>query len=135
MSDVNVSMIQGRLTRNPELRTTGSGVAVADISIASNRFRRKKGAPADAKGDDAYEKDTTFIKVTLWNQMAERYAKQLKKGDMVLVQGQLVDDSYEDKEGTQHNGRLKLDNVSQVSVLAHAKTTTETSTPSTPPEV
>ena len=118
MSDVNLVILQGRLTRTPETRKTSSGVNVTDLSVASNRYRKQVTG-------DGFDKDTTFTKVTLWNQMAERYAAQLKQGDMVMVTGQLVDDSYE-KDGVKHNGRLKVDNVSQLNVLAKAKLKTET---------
>lgn len=127
MSDVNVSMVQGRLTRNPEVRKTPSGVSVTDLSIASNRFVKRK----QGEGYDTY---TTFVRVTLWNQMADRYAAQLKKGDMVFIEGQLVDDSYTADDGTKHNGRLKIDNVTRVNLLAKNTKgdTAEAETPSTP---
>lgn len=117
MSDVNIVLFQGRLTQNPELRHTPSGVAVTDLSIANNRYVKRK----QGEGYDTY---TTFAKVTLWNKMAERFAAQLQKGDMVFVEGQLVDDSYEDKNGQKHNGRLKIDNVTRLNPLVKAKSNT-----------
>jgi single-strand DNA-binding protein len=124
MSDVNVSVIGGRLTRMPELRTTPSGVAVCDLTIASNRYRKRK----SAEGFDTY---TAYVRVTLWDDMAERFAKQLKTGDGVLVTGQLVDDNFE-KDGQKTSGRLKIDNVSQLNVVTKAKPKAEGDAPEAP---
>ncbi len=127
MSDVNLSIVQGRLTRMPELRKTNSGVSVCDVQLASNRYVKRKDKEKE------YDQFTTFVRVTLWNQMAERYAEQLKTGDQVIITGQLVDDNYE-KDGQKTSGRLKIDNVSQVSIVARAKEKTEKES-TEPPEV
>lgn len=110
MSDINMVIFQGRLTRKPELRTTPSGVSVTDLSVASNRQVPKKGVEGE------FNEFTTFAKVTLWNKMAERYAQRLNTGDMIIVQGRLVDDNFE-KDGNKTSGRLKIDQVSQVNVV------------------
>lgn len=134
MSDINISIVQGRLTHNPELRHTGSNTPVADLQIASNRFVPVKGgAPSE------FTKYTTFVRVTLWNERAERWCDPksknfLRKGDMVIVEGMLFDDSYE-KDGVKYNGRLKVDNVSNFNLVARAQpkpeTVPSTSTPAT----
>ncbi len=130
MSMVNVTLIQGRLTRKPELRTTGSGVEVADFNIANNQYRKRKNA-------EGFDETTVFVKVTVWNQAAKRYAEKLDKGDMVLVEGQLFDDNFE-KEGQKTSGRIKIDNVTNITLLSKAKGNTTPSTETTPeptPEV
>lgn len=110
MSDINLSILQGRLTRKPELRTTPSGVAVCDLSVASNRQVPRKGA------EGQFDEYTTFVKVTLWNKMAERWVKKLDTGDMVIVQGQLVDDNYT-KDNVKTAGRMKIDQVTRLNLL------------------
>jgi single-strand DNA-binding protein len=98
MSDVNHVVFSGRLTRNPELRKTPSGVSVTDIAVASNRFARDK------------RQFTTYLRCTLWDKQAEWACENLGTGDTVFLQGQLVDDNFE-KDGNQTSGRLKLDNA------------------------
>lgn len=125
MSDINIVVLQGRLTHNPELRKTPSGVSVCDFQIASNRFVPRKGQ------EGQFDKYTTFTRITLWNRLAERYADgkgALKTGDMIMVEGQLVDDNYE-KDGQKTSGRLKVDNVTRLNVLV--RHTPKAETPST----
>lgn len=98
MSDVNHVIFSGRLTRNPELRKTPSGVSVTDLAVASNRFARDK------------RQFTTYLRCTLWDKQAEWACEHLGTGDTVFIQGQLVDDNFE-KDGNQTSGRLKLDNA------------------------
>jgi single-strand DNA-binding protein len=79
----------GRLTRDPEMRFTSSGVAVANFNLAVNRpFTNGKG-----------ERETDFIPVTVWRKLAETCANNLGKGRLVLVEGRLQIGSYTDKEG------------------------------------
>lgn len=98
MSDVNVVILSGRVTREPNLRTTPSGVSVCDIGIASNRFKADK------------SQLTTFARITLWNKQAEWAGTALSVGDEILVNGQLVDDNFV-KDGQKTAGRLKIDNA------------------------
>jgi single-strand DNA-binding protein len=80
----------GRLTRDPEMRFTSSGVAVANFNLAVDRpFTNGKG-----------ERDTDFIPITVWRKLAETCANNLGKGRLVLVEGMLQVSSYTDKEGT-----------------------------------
>jgi single-strand DNA-binding protein len=79
----------GRLTRDPEMRFTSSGVAVANFNLAVNRpFTNGRG-----------ERETDFIPVTVWRKLAETCANNLGKGRLVLVEGRLQIGSYTDKEG------------------------------------
>lgn len=103
MSDMNQVWLSGRLTRTPELRRTPSGVAVCDFSIASNRYSKR----ADPQGK--HQQLTTFTKVTVWNKAAEVLSTKLATGDAVQVLGYLVDDNFEQKDGSgKTSGRLKV---------------------------
>jgi len=81
----------GNLTADPELRFTAQGKAVAGFTVACNeRKRQPDGTWADG--------DTTFLKCTVWDQVAEEVCEKLTKGSRVLVMGTLRQRSYETKE-------------------------------------
>lgn len=86
---INKIVIIGRLTRDPELRTTQSGTAVANFTVACER---------DYAGKDG-NKETDFIPVIVWKGQAETCDKYLSKGRLVGVEGRLQIRSYEDKKG------------------------------------
>lgn len=79
--------LMGRLTRDPELRRTGSGVAVASFTIAVDRDFSKG------------EKETDFIDVVCWKNTAEFVSKYFSKGRMIVVSGRLQIRSWTDKDG------------------------------------
>lgn len=83
---INNVVLQGRLTKDPVLRTTTSGKSVCGLSIAS---------------DDGYgaTKVTIFMEVTAWNKTAEYCAQYLRKGNMVIVTGRLVQRKYKNRQG------------------------------------
>lgn len=80
MSDLNLSIIEGRVVKKPEIRNTGNGKTYCIIPIASNTF---------FKNDDQWQKDTTFINVKCWNNLAENTASKLDKGEQIIVYGKL----------------------------------------------
>jgi len=83
--------LTGNLTRDPELRFTPNGVAVATLRVAcSQRVKQADGSYADG--------DTTFLDVTAWRGLAEVCAEKLRKGDLIMVSGILRMESYE-KDG------------------------------------
>ncbi len=86
---LNVAIIMGRLTADPELRTTPSGVTVVRFRVAVDRRFQKQGA----------EKQTDFINVVAWRQTAEFVSRYFQKGSMIAVRGSIRMDSYEDKDG------------------------------------
>ena len=98
MSSFNKVIIVGNLTRDPELKQTGSGTSVTDIGVAVND-RRKKG--------DEWVEDTQFIDVTLWGRSAEVVAEYLEKGSPVLVEGRLQLDRWETEDGEKRS-KLKV---------------------------
>jgi single-strand DNA-binding protein len=87
-------MIAGNLTRDPEIRYTQSGAAVANIGLASSRYFKD---PKDPAGE--WKEDTCFITVVAWAQLAERIGDSLKKGSPVLVEGRLQSRTWETDEG------------------------------------
>lgn len=96
MPDLNKVLLMGRLTRDPELRKTPSGMAVAEASLAINR--RYRSSP----GEDREE--VCFVNVTVWGKSAEAMARYTQKGATVLVEGRLKLDEWE-KDG-QKRSRL-----------------------------
>ena len=87
---LNHITIMGRLTRDPELRRTGSGIAVASFTVAVDR---------DFGGRDGGEKKTDFIDCVAWRQTGEFISKYFTKGRMIVVDGRLEMRDWNDKEG------------------------------------
>ena len=87
---LNHIILMGRLTRDPELRRTGSGIAVASFSVAVDR---------DFGGKDGGEKKTDFIDCVAWRQTGEFISKYFTKGRMIVVDGRLEMRDWTDKEG------------------------------------
>lgn len=86
---LNNEVLMGRLTFEPELRTTPSGVSVVRIQVAvDRRFQRQ--------GD---ERKADFIDVTAWRQTAEFISRYFHKGDMIAIEGSIQTDSYTDQTG------------------------------------
>ena len=97
MPSFNRVIVAGNLTRDPELRYTPQGTAVADVGLAINEKRKK--------GED-YIDETVFIDVTFWDRTAEVVCEYLKKGSAVLVDGKLKFDQWE-KDG-QRRSKISL---------------------------
>ena len=87
---LNHITIMGRLTRDPELRRTGSGVAVASFTVAVDR---------DFGGRDGGERETDFIDCVAWRQTGEFVSKYFTKGSMIVVSGRLQIRNWNDKDG------------------------------------
>ena len=86
---LNHITIMGRLTRDPELRRTGSGIAVASFTVAVDR---------DFSGKDS-EKETDFIDCVAWRTTGEFVSKYFTKGRMIVVSGRLQIRNWNDKDG------------------------------------
>ncbi len=97
--DYNKVLLCGRLTRDPELRYTPSGVAVTEVGLAINRYFNDKSGQR--------QEETCFIEVVLWQKQAELCHKYLKKGRSVFIEGRLSLDSWQNQEG-QKRSRLKV---------------------------
>ncbi|MBQ3491216.1 MAG: single-stranded DNA-binding protein [Oscillospiraceae bacterium] len=87
---LNHITIMGRLTRDPELRRTGSGVAVASFRVAVDR---------DYQPKDGGERKTDFIDCVAWRQTGEFISKYFAKGRMIVVDGRLEMRDWTDKDG------------------------------------
>ena len=100
---LNHIVIMGRLTRDPELRRTGSGIAVASFTVAVDR---------DFGGRDGGEKETDFIDCVAWRQTGEFVSKYFAKGRMIVVSGRLQIRSWTDKDGNKRRtAEVVADNV------------------------
>lgn len=91
---INQVTLMGRLTRDPEVRTTPSGKNVASFSIA-----------VDRQGSDD---QADFIGITAWEKLSDLVAQYLHKGSRVLVQGRLRQDTWEDKDSGQKRSRIDV---------------------------
>lgn len=96
----NTLTVTGNLTADPELRFTPSGVAVANFTIAYTPRRFNKDTEEYEDGE------TLFLRSTVWREYAENIAESLSKGDAVIAVGEVVQRSFEDKEG---NDRVSIE--------------------------
>lgn len=100
---INRVVLMGRLTKAPELKTTGSGVSVTSFSIAVDRNYVKAGE----------ERKADFFDVVAWRSTAEFVVRYFNKGDMIAVEGQLQTRTYEANDGTTRKVvEVNADNVS-----------------------
>ena len=99
---LNKVVLMGRLTKDPELRRTGSGTAVTSFSLACDRdFKSQSG-----------EKETDFIEVVAWKNTAEFASKYFSKGRMAVVEGRLQIRDWTDKAGNKRTtAEVVADNV------------------------
>ena len=100
---LNHITIMGRLTRDPELRRTGSGIAVASFTLAVDR---------DYSPKDGGERVTDFIDCVAWRQTGEFVSKYFTKGRMAVVSGRLQIRNWNDKDGNKRrSAEVVADNV------------------------
>ena len=100
---LNHITIMGRLTRDPELRRTGSGTAVASFTLAVDR---------DFSPKDGGERETDFIDCVAWRQTGEFVSKYFTKGRMAVVSGRLQIRNWNDKDGNKRrSAEVVADNV------------------------
>ena len=100
---LNHIVLMGRLTRDPELRRTGTGIAVASFSIAVDR---------DLGSKETGEKETDFIDIVAWRNTAEFVSKYFTKGRMAVVSGRLQIRNWNDKDGNKRrSAEVVADNV------------------------
>ena len=100
---LNHIVIMGRLTRDPELRTTQSGVSVTSFTVAVDR---------DFGGRDGGERQTDFVDCVAWRQTGEFVSKYFHKGSMIVVSGRLQSRKWQDREGNNRvNWEINADNV------------------------
>jgi single-strand DNA-binding protein len=93
--DLNKVMLIGRLTRDPELRTTPSGINVCQIGIATSYVYTNQQTGQKVE-------NTEFHNVVLWRKLGEIAHQYLKKGTQVFIEGRLQTRSWDGKDGTKH---------------------------------
>ena len=112
---LNHIVIMGRLTREPEYRTTGNGTSVVNFTVAVDR---------DFSGQDA-EKETDFIDCVAWRKTAEFVTRYIRKGAMVVVSGRLQIRSWTDKDG---NRRRTAEVIADSVYFGESKKSAESNT-------
>lgn len=99
MSDINRTILVGRLTRDAELKYTNSGLAICTFSIAVNR-RVKQG--------DQWTDEGNFFDITLFGKLGEAIVQYLTKGQQVAVEAHLQQDRWEDKETGKNRTKISI---------------------------
>lgn len=100
MANLNKVMLIGNLTRDPEVKYTPKGNAVADIGLAINRnYTLDNGEKRE---------ETTFVDVVLWGRLAEIAGEYLKKGRPVFIEGRLQLDTWDDKQSGQKRSKMRV---------------------------
>jgi single-strand DNA-binding protein len=100
MASFNKVILAGNLTRDPELRYTPKGTAVARITLAVNRTYTAEGGEK--------KEEVSFVDVDVWGRQAEVISQYMKKGRPLLVEGRLKQDTWEDKNTKQKQSKLKV---------------------------
>jgi len=101
MASFNKVILLGNLTRDPEVKYTTGGTAVAEIGLAVNRTWWDKQA-------NQKKEETTFVDVTLWGRQAEVAGEYLAKGRSVLIEGRLQLDTWDDRETGKKRSKLRV---------------------------
>jgi len=124
MANYNKVLLMGNLTRDPEVRYTPKGTAVANLGLAINRtYLTETGESKD---------EVTYVEVEVWGRQAETAGQYLSKGRPVFIEGRLRLDQWDDKESGQKRSRLKVV-AERVQFLGAPKGTAEISEEAPPP--
>ncbi len=91
-TDLNRAEIIGNITKDLNLRTTGSGTSVLSFGVATNRRYK-------SQGSDDWQEETNFHNIVVWGRQAETLAQKAKKGTRLYIAGRLVTRSWDDAEG------------------------------------
>jgi single-strand DNA-binding protein len=112
-TEMNINILRGNLARDPEVRTVntnGKQTSVVNFTVAVSREYTKANGERD--------KVTTFVPCEAWDSGAEIIGQSFKKGDFVLVEGSLRNDSWE-KDGVKHNSlKVRVNNFSKITKLS-----------------
>lgn len=100
MASLNKVMLIGNLTRDPEVKYTPKGTAIAQLGLAVNRVYTTQAGEK--------KEEVTFIDVELWERLAELAEKYLRKGRPVFIEGRLLLDTWDDKQTGQKRSKLKV---------------------------
>jgi len=120
---MNINILRGNLARDPEVRVVNAGgkqTTVVNFTVAVSREYTKSNGEKD--------KVTTFVPCEAWDSGAEIIAESFKKGDLVLVEGSLRNDSWE-KDGVKHNTlKVRVNNFSKITKLSSKKNKADSTT-------
>ncbi len=112
---MNITLLKGNLARDPEMRTissNGKQTAVVNFTVATSREYTKANGEKD--------KITSFINCEAWDSGAEVIGSSFKKGDLVMIEGSLRNDSWE-KDGVKHSTlKVRVNNFSKITRLSKA---------------
>jgi single-strand DNA-binding protein len=100
MANLNRVLLIGNLTRDPEIRYTPKGTAVADLGLAISRVLNTE--------EGERREEVTYVDVVLWARLAEIADQYLKKGRPVFIEGRLQLDTWDDKQTGQKRSRLRV---------------------------
>jgi single-strand DNA-binding protein len=113
---MNITILRGNLARDPELRVVNTGgkqTSVVNFTVAVSREY--------TKADGEKDKITSFINCEAWDTGAEVIADSFKKGDLVMIEGSLRNDSWE-KDGVKHSTlKVRVNNFSKITKLSRAR--------------
>ncbi len=98
MNSLNSILMEGNLTKDPELKTTSKGTSICTFTVASNRYYKK---------EDEQQQEVSFFPVEVWAGLADTCNQYLKKGRGVRVVGRLKQDRWKDQEDKNHE-RFKI---------------------------
>lgn len=117
---MNLVVLKGNLARDPELRTVNTGgksTSVVNFTVAVSREYKKN--------DGTTDKITTFVPCEAWDTGAEAVASSLSKGDPVMIEGSLRNDSWE-KDGVKHSSmKIRVSNFGKITRTSKNNTTKE----------
>jgi single-strand DNA-binding protein len=122
MANLNRVLLIGNLTRDPEIRYTPKGTAVADVGLAINRVLNTE--------EGERREEVTYVDVVLWARLAEIADQYLKKGRPVFIEGRLQLDSWDDKQTGQKRSRLRV--VAENMQLLGSRSESEAAASTTP---
>lgn len=100
MPNLNRVLLMGNLTRDPEIKYTPKGTAVAELGLAINRVY--------STDQGERREETTFVDVELWGRQAEIAGEYLKKGRPVFIEGRLKLDTWDDKATGQKRSKMRV---------------------------
>lgn len=119
--NLNKVILVGRLTQDPQIRTTSSGQSVCSFGLATNRVWTNQTT-------NQREEKTDFHNIVLWGKLAEISSQYLKKGNLLLVEGRIQNRSWQDSSG---NKRYKTEIIAENIQLPPKSMTPQTITPQT----
>jgi single-strand DNA-binding protein len=122
--DMNITLLRGNLARDPELRVVNTGgkqTSVVNFTVAVSREYTKNSGEKD--------KITSFINCEAWDSGADMIAESFKKGDLVMIEGSLRNDTWE-KDGVKHSSlKVRVNNFSKITRLTKGNKQVQTQEP------